>query len=116
VAAPAAAVAAAAAAAFPGWGDYCVLTSDYAEFGAAAAGPLEEGNLGVVVGVDHLPDTQQGLAQPRYCVRTHYNGLLYRWGVFSTCGRTTMYWWLDQRAATHRFGVGQSRPAEGCGH
>lgn len=61
-----------------GWGDYCVLTSDHAEFGAAAEGPLEEGNLGVVVGVDHLTDAQGALTQPRYCVRACHNGLLHR--------------------------------------
>jgi hypothetical protein len=60
-----------------------VLTSDHAEFGAAE-GPLEEGNLGVVVGVDHLPDTQQGLTAPRYCVRACHNGLLHRCGSIKT--------------------------------
>lgn len=57
-----------------------MLTSDHASFGDAAEGPLEEGNLGVVVGVDHLPDTQGGLEPQhrRYCVRASHNGLLHR--------------------------------------
>jgi hypothetical protein len=63
-----------------------VLTSDHARFdrpGAppAAAGPLAEGNLGVVVGVDPLSDGEGGLGHPRYVVRACHNGLLHRWAA-----------------------------------
>jgi hypothetical protein len=67
-----------------GWGDYCVLTADHANFGGAADGPLEEGNLGVVVGVDHRPDGDGGLKHSRYVVRASHNGLLHRYASAPT--------------------------------
>ena len=56
-----------------------MLTSDYGAFAGAAGGPLDEGNLGVVVGVDARPDAEGGLDAPRYVVRACHNGLLHRW-------------------------------------
>lgn len=41
-------------------------------------GPLQPGNLGVVVGVDAVPDAAGGLSQGRYVVRACHNGLLHR--------------------------------------
>jgi len=61
-----------------GWGDYVVLTGDHRAFGAAANGPLQEGQLGVVVGVDHLSDSSGGLKLQRYVVRACHNEVLHR--------------------------------------
>eukprot|EP00775_Hariotina_reticulata_P011641 gene11641-11786_t len=57
----------------PKWGDYVALTGGHAEFDTAA-GPLEPGNLGVVVAVEHWPDSQGGLRRPCYHVRSCHNG------------------------------------------
>jgi hypothetical protein len=62
----------------PAWGDYVALTSDHAAFGSAADGPLEPGNLGVVVAVTAVADSEGGLGQARYTVRSCHNGQAYR--------------------------------------
>lgn len=62
----------------PAWGDYVALTSDHAAFGAAADGPLEPGNLGVVVAVAAAADAEGGLGQARYTVRGCHNGQVFR--------------------------------------
>jgi len=63
-----------------------VLTGDYRVFGAAADGPLQEGQLGVVVGVDHLPDSSGGLKLQRYVVRACHNEVLHRCVCVCVCG------------------------------
>jgi hypothetical protein len=62
----------------PAWGDYVALTSDHAAFGSATEGPLEPGNLGVVVAVADAADSEGGLGQARYTVRSCHNALTYR--------------------------------------
>jgi hypothetical protein len=61
----------------PQWGDYVALTGDHEAFDTEA-GPLEPGNLGVVVAVDHCPDSQGGLRRPCYYVRACHNGRGFR--------------------------------------
>lgn len=69
----------------PRWGDYVALTHEHGAFGTAADGPLEPGNLGVVVAVHDLPDSKGGLVRPRYTVRACHNGQACRWvALFTT--------------------------------
>lgn len=62
----------------PGWGDYVALSHDHGSFGTAADGPMEPGNLGVVVAVHDVPDSKGGLTSARYTVRACHNGQAYR--------------------------------------